>query len=368
MVWRCGRIWQYLLVLGLLVWFGVLWWVMRPGKVENIEARPLVRMFLVAALAVPLFYVPALFFGARTNFTVVDTWRFWIIHLWVEGFFEFFATTVVALTFYQLGLTRRNTALRVIYLDAILYFLGGLVGTGHHWYFNGHTSFNMAAAALFSVLEVVPLTLLTLDAWDFVDTTRGAVDANGKPVAVPHKWTFYFLMAVGFWNFVGAGIFGFLVNLPIVSYYEVGTILTPNHAHSSLMGVFGMLAIALMVFVLRQTASEQDWPGIEKYIKVAFWGTNIGLAMMVVFSLFPGGVLQVRDVIEHGYWHARRLEYTASTTGRTLEWMRLPGDLVFIFAGSVPLAIAAVKAWWGVRRSQPESVGDQGPRLIQDSH
>jgi len=256
----------------------------------------------------------------------------------------------------------------VIYLDAILYFLGGLVGTGHHWYFNGHTSFNMAAAALFSVLEVVPLTLLTLDAWDFVDTTRGAVDANGKPVAVPHKWTFYFLMAVGFWNFVGAGIFGFLVNLPIVSYYEVGTILTPNHAHSSLMGVFGMLAIALMVFVLRQTASEQDWPGIEKYIKVAFWGTNIGLAMMVVFSLFPGGVLQVRDVIEHGYWHARSLEYTASTTARTLEWMRLPGDLVFIFAGSVPLAIAAVKAWWGVRRSQPESVGDQGPRLIQDSH
>ena len=77
----------------------------------------------------------------RTNFTVVDTWRFWIIHLWVEGFFEFFATTVVALLFFQLGLTRRNTALRVIYLDAILYFLGGLIGTGHHWYFNGQSAF-----------------------------------------------------------------------------------------------------------------------------------------------------------------------------------------------------------------------------------
>ncbi|MEO8123407.1 MAG: cbb3-type cytochrome c oxidase subunit I, partial [Burkholderiales bacterium] len=170
---------------------------------------------------------------------------------------------------------------------------------------------------------------------------------------VPHKWTFYFLMAVGFWNFVGAGIFGLLVNLPIVSYYEVGTILTPNHAHSALMGVFGMLAIALMVFVLRHTASERDWPGIEKYIKVAFWGTNVGLAMMVVFSLFPGGVLQVWDVIQHGYWHARSLEYTGTTTARTLEWMRMPGDLVFIFLGSVPLAIAAVKAWLGVRRSSP---------------
>ena len=120
-------------------------------------------------------------FGAKTNFTVVDTWRFWIIHLWVEGFFEFFVTTVVALTFYQLGLTRRNVALRVIYLDAILYFAGGLIGTGHHWYLTGQSNVNMALSAMFSVLEVVPLTLLTLDAWDFVRTTRGDCDVCGKP-------------------------------------------------------------------------------------------------------------------------------------------------------------------------------------------
>lgn len=344
-----GRIWQYLLVIGLLVWFAVLWWLARPRNVENVEARPIVRMFFIAALAIPVFYLPALFFGAKTNYTVVDMWRFWIIHLWVEGYFEFFATTVVALTLYQLGLARRNTALRVIYLDAILYFLGGLVGTGHHWYFTGQTNFNMAASALVSVLEVVPLTLLTLDAWDFVKTTRGEVDASGKPVVIPHKWTFYFLIAVGFWNFFGAGMFGFLINLPIVSYYEVGTILTPNHGHAALMGVFGMLAIALMVFVLRQTATERDWPGIEKYIKVTFWGTNVGLMMMVLLSLFPGGVLQVWDVIQHGYWHARSLDYTGTTVARTLEWMRLPGDMVFIIFGSIPLSIAAIKAWLGVR-------------------
>src|SRR5690606_24770480 len=141
-------------------------------------------MFFAAALAIPVFYIPALFYGAETNYTVVDTWRFWIIHLWVEGFFEFFATTVVALTLYQLGLARRNTALRVIYLDAILYFLGGLVGTGHHWYFTGHSSVNMAASALVSVLEVVPLTLLTLDAWEFVRTTQGEREAAGKPVVL----------------------------------------------------------------------------------------------------------------------------------------------------------------------------------------
>ncbi|UJJ49599.1 MULTISPECIES: nitric-oxide reductase large subunit [Rhodanobacter] len=348
-----GRIWQLLLVVGLLVWFALLWLLVRPRSLANPESKPLVKMFLFAAVAIPLFYIPALFFGAKTNYTVVDTWRFWIIHLWVEGFFEFFATTVVALTFYQLGLTRRNVALRVIYLDGILYFLGGLIGTGHHWYFTGQTSVNMAMSAMISVLEVVPLTLLTLDAWDFVRTTRGHCDVCGKSVAVPHRWTFYFLIAVGVWNFVGAGIFGFLINLPIVSYYEVGTQLTPNHGHAAMMGVFGMLALALMVFVLRQTSSDERWAGMEKYVRTGFWGTNIGLAMMVVFSLFPSGVLQVWDVIQHGYWHARALDYIASPRSHLIEWMRLPGDLVFIIFGAIPLTIAAVKGWLGVRATPP---------------
>ncbi|MEO8305418.1 MAG: cbb3-type cytochrome c oxidase subunit I [Betaproteobacteria bacterium] len=346
-----GRLWQYLLVAGLLVWFALLWMLVRPRALAEPASGPIVKMFLVAALAIPIFYIPALLYGAKTNYTVVDTWRFWIIHLWVEGFFEFFATTVVALTFYQLGLTRRNVALRVIYLDAILYFLGGLMGTGHHWYFTGQTNVNMALSALFSVLEVVPLTLITLDAWDFVRTTRANVDVSGKAVAIPHKWTFYFLMAVGFWNFVGAGIFGFLINLPIVSYYEVGTLLTPNHGHAALMGVFGMLAIALMVFALRQTSDDTRWPGIERYVRVAFWGTNVGLAMMVAMSLFPGGVLQVWDVVQHGYWHARSLDYIGSERSRLLEWLRLPGDLVFIVFGAVPLVIASIKGYLGAHRA-----------------
>ncbi|MBV1692123.1 cbb3-type cytochrome c oxidase subunit I [Novosphingobium sp. G106] len=344
-----GRFWQYLLVVGLLGWFALLWWISRPSQNTNVHARPIARMFLLGALAIPVFYVPALFFGAKTNFTVVDTWRFWIIHLWVEGFFEFFATTVVALMLFQLGLTGRNTALRVIYLDAILYFLGGLMGTGHHWYFSGQTQINMAASALFSALEVVPLTLLTLDAWDFVRTTRGETGQNGSASALSHKWTFYFLMAVGFWNFLGAGVFGFMINLPIVSYYEVGTILTPNHGHAAMMGVFGMLALALMVFVLRQTTDLERWPDIEKYIRVGFWGSNIGLASMVVFSLFPSGVLQVWDVVQHGYWHARSIDYTGSAIARQLEWMRLPGDLIFIVFGAIPLSIATFKAYWMVR-------------------
>jgi nitric oxide reductase subunit B len=154
-----------------------------------------------------------------------------------------------------------------------------------------------------------------------------------------------FLIAVGFWNFLGAGVFGFLINLPIVSYFEIGTILTANHAHAALMGVFGMLALAMMVFVLRQTADDTSWPGMEKYIRIGFWGTNIGLAMMVVLSLFPGGVMQIWDVVQNGYWHARGPLYTTSDTAKFFEWMRLPGDVVFIVFGAAPLAIAAIKGY-----------------------
>ena len=248
--------------------------------------------------------MPAFFFGAKTHFSIVDVWRFWIIHLWVEGFFEFFVTVIVAIILFQLGLVRRITAIRVIYLDAILYFGGGLIGTAHHWYFTGQTELAMALGATFSALEVVPLTLLTLDAWDFYRLTRGESAPGFR-----HRWTFFFLMAVGFWNFVGAGVFGFLINTPIVSYYEIGTILTINHGHAAFIGVFGMLGVGLMAYVLREVTSDALWPRVEKFLKVGFWGLNIGLAMMIVFSLFPGGLLQVWDVLQNGYWHARSLEY-----------------------------------------------------------
>ena len=245
-------------------------------------------------------------------------WRFWIIHLWVEGFFELFVTILVAVIFVQLGMVSRKTAARVIYLDAILFLGSGVVGTAHHWYWTGQSSLTMALAAMFSAMEVVPLTLLTLDAWDFIKLTGTNATYVARDLS-PHKWTFYFLMAVGFWNFVGAGSFGFLINMPVVSYFEVGTILTPNHGHSAFMGVFGMFAIALLVFALRQVPTDHQWINPEKYIRISFWGLNLGLALMVIRSLFPGGVFQVWDVLDNGYWHARGLDYLNEGFVRFLE-------------------------------------------------
>ncbi|MDA8142299.1 MAG: cbb3-type cytochrome c oxidase subunit I [Desulfobacteraceae bacterium] len=344
-----GRAWQVILVVGLVVWMVLLVRFVKPAY-QNRSHRELAVLFTIAAGVIPVFYLPAFFFGSNTNFTVVDTWRFWIIHLWVEGFFELFVTTMVAVTFFQLGLVSRITATRIIYLDAILFLGSGVVGTGHHWYWTGQSHLNMALSAIFSAMEVVPLTLLTLDAWDFIKLTRGDENGSKPPKALAHKWTFYFLMAVGFWNFVGAGIFGFLINLPIVSYYEIGTVLTPNHGHAAMMGVFGMEAVALMVLGFRQALSDAQWVTPEKYIRVSFWGLNIGLLLMILGNLFPGGVLQLYDVLKNGYWHARSAAYLDQGFVRAIEWARLPGDVVFICLGVIPLVIAALITYKNARR------------------
>lgn len=343
-----GRAWQFLLAAGLLYWVFLLYRAVAPAR-ANPARREIATLFLYGAFTIPFFYLPAFFFGSTTNYTVVDMWRFWIIHLWVEGFFELFVTVLVAVIFVQLGVVSRTTAVRVIYLDAILFLGSGIVGTAHHWYWTGQSNVTMALAAVFSAMEVVPLTLLTLDAWDFVKLTGTRCEVCGEAVDIPHKWTFYFLMAVGFWNFVGAAVFGFLINLPVVSYFEIGTVLTLNHGHAAFMGAFGMLAMALLVLALRQVLSDDQWPGPEKYIRISFWGLNIGLALMVVGSLFPGGVMQLWDVLNNGYWHARGLDYMNQSRVRLIEWLRMPGDTVFILFGVVPMLIATGKTYLRMR-------------------
>jgi len=338
-----GRFWQLLLAVGLVLWLVLMFRALRPAMLSA-ERSEMASLFLYSAAAIPIFYLPALFYGPHTNFAVIDNWRFWIIHLWVEGFFELFATVLVATMFQQMGLVSVRTATRVVYLDAILYLGAGIIGTGHHWYFTGQGTLNMGLAATFSAMEVVPLTLLTLDAWDFVRIKdRPCADCGGN-FAGGQLWAIYFLMAVGFWNFVGAGVFGFLINLPIVSYFEVGTLLTSNHGHTAMFGVFGMLALAVLVFCLRAMQSDRVWEETVKYVRVGFWGLNAGLALMVVTDLFPGGVLQLWDSLANGYWHARRLTFLMSGTFHVLEWVRVSGDMVFLLAGVLPILMATVRS------------------------
>ena len=206
-------------------------------------------LFFFSALSIPAFYGVGLLAHPGQHFTTTEFWRFWVVHLWVEDFLELFTTILVAYIFVLMGVVHEGMALRMIYLDVILYSAGGIVGTMHHVYFSGEPALHMALGAFFSAAEVIPLTFLTLEAWSFLQL--GVVQESRSATPFPHYWAVMFLAAVGFWNFLGAGIFGFLINLPIVSYYEIGTALTANHAHASMMGVYGMLSVGLALFCLR---------------------------------------------------------------------------------------------------------------------
>ena len=263
---------------------------------------------------------------------------------------------MVAYMFVLLGVVREKVALTVIFLDIILYSLGGVIGTMHHLYFSGEPAEHMALGAFFSAAEVIPLTFLTVEAWSFLQL--GAQQESRSATPFPHRWAVMFLVAVGFWNFLGAGIFGFLINLPIVSYYEIGTALTANHGHAAMMGVYGMLALGLAMFCLRYLIPADKWP--EKWARISFWGTNLGLAWMCFATLLPLGILQLYKSVDDGYWEARELEFLTNDTNTLIEWLRLPGDIVFIGAGAIPaLYIAYLGIRHTVKRVTLDEPGDE---------
>src|SRR5215831_2595564 len=246
--------------------------------------------------------------------------------------------------FVLLGVVPERTATRLVYLEIILYSVGGIVGSMHHLYFSGAPAVHMSLGAFFSAMEVVPLVLLTLEAWRFMrlgGARPGESVLGTSDERFPHKWAVMFLSAVGFWNVVGAGVFGFLINLPVVSYWEIGTQFTANHGHAAMMGVYGMLAIGFFVFVSAYFVPQDS--RTERAMRWSFWSLNGGLAWMVCVNLFPIGTLQLYDALLHGYAHARQPAFFARGDVRALEWLRLPGDLVFIALGIGPLVYLAVR-------------------------
>ncbi|HEY1277853.1 MAG TPA: cbb3-type cytochrome c oxidase subunit I [Thermoleophilaceae bacterium] len=338
-----ARFWQVLLTIGLFVWVFMLWRVLR-GRLRGEHVGNMPWLFFLAALAIPAFYGVGLIAQTGQHFTVNEFWRFWVVHLWVEDFLELFTTVMVAYMFVLLGVVRERVALTVIFLDIILYSAGGVIGTMHHVYFSGEPAEHMALGAFFSAAEVIPLTFLTVEAWSFLQL--GAAQESGSRTPFPHRWAVMFLVAVGFWNFLGAGVFGFLINLPVVSYYEIGTALTANHGHAAMMGVYGMLAIGLALFCLRYLIPAERWP--EKWARVAFWSTNIGLAWMCFATLLPLGIAQLYKSVGDGYWEARDLHFLTEDTNNLIEWLRLPGDVLFIVGGALPVLYIT---WIGIRHT-----------------
>jgi nitric oxide reductase subunit B len=340
-----GRFWQILLMIGLLLWLVLMIRVLLPALRQTGHQKQLVALLAVATGAIALFYGAGLTWGQHTHLTIVEYWRWWVVHLWVEGFFEVFATTVIAFVFMRLNLIRPTLAAAAALLSATIFLSGGIIGTLHHLYFSGTPTVALAWGSVFSALEVVPLTLVGFDAMEDLRRSRKS------PWVQRYKWPIYFFISVAFWNMVGAGLFGFMINPPIALYYMQGLNTTPVHGHAALFGVYGMLGIGLMLMCLRVLIPAREWK--DGLLKFSFWSLNIGLFAMCCLSLLPVGLLQTKASVEHGYWFARSSEFMQTPLMQNLRWMRVPGDTLF-FLGAVALVVfvAGLKTGHSFRKAE----------------
>jgi nitric oxide reductase subunit B len=318
-----GRVWQLALFTGLVLWLVLMLRALWPKLRQKASSRSLVWMFTGATIAIGLMYGGAFFFSAKTHLTVMEYWRWWVVHLWVEGFFEVFATAALALLFVTLGLVEPNHAGRAVIASSALFLFAGIPGTLHHLYFSGTPTPVLAVGATFSALEVVPLTLIGFEAFNTLRLERAA------PYTQRYRWPIRFFVGVAFWNAVGAGFFGFLINPPIALYYMQGLNTTPVHAHSAMFGVYGLLALGLCLIIARRLTGERPWK--EGALSLAFWSMNIGLALMIVLSLLPIGLAQTVASVDTGLWYARSADFLQQPWLETLRWARIVGDTVFLF-------------------------------------
>ena len=344
-----GRVWQILLFAGLLFWVALLARALWPALKRPSETRGLVAMLFLSATCIGLFYAASLAWGQRTHYAMVEYWRWWLVHLWVEGFFEVFATAVIALVFTHLGLVAASSANRAILMETIVFLFGGILGTLHHLYWTGTPTSVISVGAVFSALEVVPLALLGVEGYRNYRRSRAA------PWVGAYRWPILCFIAVGFWNLVGAGLLGFTINPPASLYFVQGLNLTPAHAHAALFGVYGMLGIGLMLVCLRGLFEKGRHA--DALLGPAFWCMNVGLAMMVFLSLVPAGIYQAYHSLTTGLWFARSPQIVHSRVMETLVWMRVPGDVVFAL-GAVFLGVYAVRLLLRRRGRNPAHAKD----------
>jgi nitric oxide reductase subunit B len=327
-----GRFWQIFLLVGLFLWLGLMLRALWPALKKPGEQKHLLILFSIASAAIAFFYSAGLMYGRHTNLAVAEYWRWWVVHLWVEGFFEVFATVVIAFLFVRMGLVNVRSATSTVLFSTVIFLFGGILGTFHHLYFTGTPTAVLALGASFSALECVPLILIGFEGYSNLQLSRST------PWLKAYKWPIYCFIAVAFWNFLGAGIFGFLINPPIALYYMQGLNTTPVHGHTALFGVYGMLAIGLMLFALKGLAAHQVWK--DRVIAIAFWCINIGMLLQVLLSVLPVGLAQAIASMNHGLWYARSAEFMQDPTLQNWRWMRVIGDTIF--------SVGAVALGWFV--------------------
>ncbi|MCF6340480.1 MAG: cbb3-type cytochrome c oxidase subunit I [Sulfurimonas sp.] len=327
-----GRFWQWIMFGIFILWSSILFKDIYPRWSKK-RAWELKNWLFYCVTIITLLFISAFIAEPETNFVIADFWRWAVIHMWVEAFFEMFVTIVLVYMVHLMGFLPQAASSRIIYLAALLFLGSGLLGISHNFYWNAKPMAILAIGSIFSTLQIIPLILVALEVWKFRKMPQNGIQ-KGKPFK--QKVAFYFLLSVNFWNFFGAGVLGFLINLPIVNYYQHGTYLTVNHAHAAFMGVYGNISIGAMIFVARYLVIDEMWN--EKLLMRIFWSINIGLMLMVMIDLFPAGIHQLISTLDNGLWYSRSEEFIQGDVFQALTFSRMIGGFIFVFGGVLPLA------------------------------
>lgn len=353
-----GRLYQALLMGIFILWMIVVYRGLRPA-LRKAGTWSLPRWILYSVVGIPLLFISGFVATPETNFVIADFWRWMVIHMWVEAFFEVFVTVIVSYLLVLMGLVSRQAAVRVVYFATLLFLGTGLLGISHNFYWNAKPVATMALGSIFSTLQFIPLILLTVEAWRFKNMPKIAVgDVAQRDLASNFAFpeVFLFLVAVNFWNFFGAGVMGIIVNLPIMNYFEHGTYLTINHAHAALMGVYGNISIAAMLFATKMVVRPERWNA--RLVKLIFWAINLGLMLMVLLDLFPAGAIQFKAVVDQGLWYGRSDAFIHGDSFALLTWLRGIGASLFFFVGVIPLASYLVLRWRSLKTSAAPATMD----------
>ncbi|WP_247729889.1 nitric-oxide reductase large subunit [Halovivax limisalsi] len=316
-----GRLWQVGLLVGFVLWTALVWRGFRP-LLRRESRYGLAHMIVYAGGSIGLLFTAGMLYTPETNIVTTEFWRWWVVHMWVEGAFEFFIVAIVGITLVSMGLLRKASAEKAVAFQALFVMGSGVIGASHHYWWIGQPDVWLPLGSIFSTLELIPLILILFEA---MGQYRALATSDGS---FPYTLPFMFIIASGVWNFVGAGVLGFFINLPLINYYEHGTYLTVGHAHAAMFGAFGFLALGMATYMLRISTKPSLWS--ERRLRWSFWLWNAGLAVMVFVSVLPVGFLQLETAFTESYAAARSLAFYEGELVQLLFWARLPGDTMII--------------------------------------
>jgi nitric oxide reductase subunit B len=317
-----GRLWRVGIAFGFVSWTAVLLSVLYSARVKW---RPFLVLLMLSAVGITAAFFASFFYKPDSHWVIIDFWRWWVVHHWVEGIFAFFQILIIGWFLAGLKLVTSEEVTKSIYLEGIIVLMAGFLAVGHHYWWIGEPTFWIGIGSVFSTLEVLPLFLLLMSAL--------AVMKDKIPdIKTIHMLPLAFFLASALWQFIGSGILGLLINFPIVNYFEHGQFLTVAHAHGSFFGAFGFLAIGMMLYALRH-AEPEGWN--LRLLWISFWLSNIGLALMLVISTIPVGVMQLAEAVIVDYAASRSLEFYERPIIVLFNQLRAPGDFLIVIGAGI---------------------------------